>query len=166
MGGVLKWDYPQIIQLLDWDFPWIFHENHAATRWAWPSLRIHVCKRKRRRWPNSARKCDFNGFKSDLIPIEYDFDGSWWMFWWMFWWVLMDFDSELVVSQCLNVSTIFGFCVVSLSLSFPFTSSCHSSWSEWSFWSFCGRESCDVPCWWSVSKIFRSCRILQNFAEL
>ena len=28
----------------------------------------------------------------------------------------MDFDSELVVSQCLNVSTIFGFCVVSLSL--------------------------------------------------
>jgi hypothetical protein len=21
MGGVLKWDYPQIIQLLDWDFP-------------------------------------------------------------------------------------------------------------------------------------------------
>ena len=64
---------------------------------------------------------DFNGFKSDWIPIECDFDGFWWMFWWMFWWVLMDFDSELVLSQCLNVSTIFGFCVVSLSLS-PFHS--------------------------------------------
>ena len=38
--------------------------------------------------------------------------------------VLMDFDSELMVQECFNdVSTIFGFCGVSLSLSLsPFHS--------------------------------------------